>query len=179
MSAIDRIKTSSIFTGIGSIFGGAIGGVVAGPVGAMTGVQIGGSAGFRAAAAGQVEKASDEIGKKICEGLDAGGRKFGEITDRSTDCCGKIMNVAAIGMLAVGDILSKMIITGYALNIGMYSLREGLMLKNDFCKNFYDSIDCVALSLTTLSLNSFIITTAACGAYEIYKKTFCEKEKSS
>lgn len=64
----------------------------------------------------------------------------------------------------------KLALSGYAINIGLNGVYEGMKNYNIVCPNgMSDGLNCFALNLTNLSLNTFVIASVGAAGVQLYK----------
>lgn len=156
----DYLKPAAMLTAFTSMVGGGLGFAVAGPAGIVPGAKIGGALGIQTVVVGKAE-----------EGVDAAGRKIDKLVDKAEGAVERIANLAEKSLMNIADVWSKMVLTGYAISIGMSGVKESMIMQNELCKSAFESINCSALALTTLSLNMLTVVSVIAIGRQVYKMT--------
>jgi hypothetical protein len=142
---MSNIKPMAVISAVGAGIGGALGFAVAGPAGALVGAKAGGALGVQAAVVNKAE-----------EGVDAVGRQVNRLGNTANAAVERVADVAANAIQNIADVWSKLALAGYALQVGMGTLQQNMALHAQFCTSAFESLNCVSLSLTNISINAGI-----------------------
>lgn len=119
----------------------------------------------------KADKALDATGNKIIQGIDNAGRKVEVIADKTGNAIEKVGNVASNAIYNFCDVLSKMILTGVALELGMRMVDKNALSYNQLCQSAFESINCLGISLTSISLNTLCVASTLSIIRQVYRLT--------
>ncbi len=161
----EYLKNTTLFAGITSTIGAGIGFACGGTQGMINGAKIGGALGLQGALITNAEKNNKVQGRKIEKLTD----KTGDAIQKTGRAIEKIGNSASIAILKIADTWSKLALTGYAISIGLSGVKQSMLIQDELCASAFESINCAALSLTTLSLNMLTIASVLAVGRQLYK----------
>ena len=157
---------------VGASLGGLTGLALGGPTGAIYGAKTGLSLGAQTGLLFKADKALDTTGNKIIQGIDNAGRKVEVIADKTGAAIEQAGNAVVDAIVRVVDVGSKVFLAGAVIQLGMTTFSDSIKMKREFCVYAWESLECAAISMTTLSsafgviMVGYMVTVKA---YEIIK----------
>lgn len=152
------IRPTAILSTIGAGIGGVLGFALGGPAAIAEGAKIGLGLGIQVGVVNKAENTVDAVGHKLEEAAD-------KVTSRMYSAQDRLLETIE----DVAYTWSTLMLSAYTMQIAMNGVNQNMNTYKTFCNSTFDNMNCVSMTLTTISLNSLVITTCACMGMKVIK----------
>jgi hypothetical protein len=161
------LRLMGVTTGMGAAIGGLVGlGTGAPSAGATLGASIGTQIGVMC----KGEEALDMATTKVEAILDGTGEKLSAAADKLGVDLSKISDVACKSIELIANVGTKLIITGYSMNLGITgSATTGETFRKFFPNGAFQDVNFAASAPSNLMLNAFILWSGIAIGHQIFK----------
>lgn len=162
-------KTSAICSGAAGIIGYCVGGAPLAKEAAKATFALT----TQAAILSKGEEAADALGDKVSKRLDQAGEKIEAIADKTGESIQKVCDITGQCFEKMADVSSKIILTGYTINLGLTASITSMENLKKFCpEGIFQSMNCASMSASNFAMNAIVVWSGIAIAKQIYNNVY-------